>query len=60
MKDKALKMLYKKKLTLFEYSQIEDIVNGFYCTTISQKVADFFKRNKAEVKEEGIGWRIKL
>lgn len=58
MIDKALILLNKRKLTLYEYREIEDIYEGVANTTISQKVADFFAKHKANVKPEGIGWRI--
>jgi len=60
MIDKALHLLYKRKLTLCEYRQIEDICEGTANTTISQAVADFFTKNKVTVKPEGIGWKIKI
>lgn len=60
MIDKALTLLNKRKLTLYEYREIEDICEGVANTTISQKVADFFTNNKASVKPEGIGWRIEI
>lgn len=60
MIDKALKLLYRKRLTLCDFRQIESICNGEYNTTISQTVADFFTKNKASVKPEGIGWKIEI
>lgn len=58
MINKALALLNKKKLTLYEYREIENICEGVANTTISQRVADFFTKHKANVKSEGIGWRI--
>lgn len=60
MIDKALTLLNKRRLTLYEYREIEDICEGVTNTTISQKVADFFTKNKVNVKPEGIGWRITI
>lgn len=60
MIDKALTLLNRKKLALCEYREIEDICEGTTQTTISQKVADFFTKNKANAKSEGVGWRIEI
>ena len=40
------------------YESLKRIADGNSTTTVSQKVADFFKKYKFNVTAHGIGWKI--
>lgn len=60
MIEKALDLLKRGKITLYEYREIESICIGEIDKTILINVAKFFESQNVKMEKNGIGWKIDI